>query len=761
MQINTWTFRALVLAISYFLYLLSWNLAFAAEPSSVALVTLKGYLGQEQLAKAFENLDRNVEQSNALVIELSSTSGDLEQVLEIAKKVYALKLEKKIPIIVYIDDHVIGPGAIFPFLADKIYTSLIVSWGDIPQGNENSFSTNLLRNQVISLINPNQPHAAILQILAAGMVDPSVRIIDDNGWRFAYDNEDRGLTIKAKGETLVVNQNELKTLGLVQGVMSEEKFRSEFHFSEMQQAQFKEIPPSLEGLPIPAGMVAEQLQKHIKFNPEGPNFIGHILIDDRTQGISESTWLYVKTALEKYKKERPIFIILELNTPGGEVYSSQKISDALKEMDTQFNIPVVAFINNWAISAGAMLAYSCRFITVVKDGSMGAAEPVIQESTTGKMESASEKVNSALRADFANRARFFDRDPNIAEAMVDKDIILVLRHGKVVRLDNESQIRRVGPDRDSVISPKGKLLTLDAEQLIRFGVADMILLPMKIDMITSEELAAGKWTANKTLLFQQPFFKEIPNAVIDSYRMDWKTRFFVFLSSPLVQSALFMGLLLGFYLEINTPGFGLAGTLAITCLFLIILSSFSLEIANWLELILLVAGLLIIFVELFVLPTFGILGIIGVLLFIAGLFGIMLPGIGSISFEYDTQTWNAAGQAFFHRLAWLSGTLVLAFFLMILIGRFLTPTLAKYSRFVLTGNEQEGYIAGDNPLELPQPGSVGEVSSTLRPAGKVIIDDQIYDAITAGNFIEKGTKIVVTKLDGSVIVVNERNGEAV
>src|SRR5207245_166319 len=125
--------------------------------------------------------------------------------------------------------------------------------------------------------------------------------------------------------------------------------------------------------------------------PRATNEIGHVLIDDRESGINQSTFLYVKAAMDEYKKSKPLFVILELNTPGGEVFAAQRISDALKELDTQYGIPVVAFVNNWAISAGAMLAYSCRFIVVTKDGAMGAAEPQTVEGT--KMEAASEKVN--------------------------------------------------------------------------------------------------------------------------------------------------------------------------------------------------------------------------------------------------------------------------------------------------------------------------------------------------------------------------------
>jgi membrane-bound ClpP family serine protease len=154
------------------------------------------------------------------------------------------------------------------------------------------------------------------------------------------------------------------------------------------------------------------------------------------------------------------------------------------------------------------------------------------------------------------------------------------------------------------------------------------------------------------------------------------------------------------------------------------------------------------------LPTFGLLGFIGILFFLAGLFGMMLPGIGSISFEIDTGTLNAAGETFFNRLAWLSGTLIVGIGVIALLARYVMPSFAAYRAFVLTGHEQEGYIAGASPHSLPQAGTKGEVVSTLRPAGKVMIDGTIYDAITSGKFIEKGELIQVERLDGSVIVVS-------
>lgn len=503
--------------------------------------------------------------------------------------------------------------------------------------------------------------------------------------------------------------------------------------------------------------VLEELRKYILYKPNEANLIGYIAIEDHNTAISESTWLYVKQALAYYKTTKPIFIILKLNTPGGDVFSSQKISDALKELDTQYGIPVIAYIDDWAISAGAMLAYSCRFIAPIKGSAMGAAAPVL-DTGNGEMKEASEKIVSALRTDFANRARFFDRNPYIAEAMVDKDVILVMRQGKITKLTTESEVQMTGLNPDIVISSKGKLLTLDAQEMLKYGVADFLLFPGKRFLLTEQEEISGKWPAEKTLLFQHAFFQNIPHGIVDVYQMDWKTQFFVFLATPAVSSLLLLGLMLGIYMEMSAVGFGVAGTIASFCLFLIILSHLSLEIANWLEVILFFTGILIIAVDLFVLPTFGLFGLLGALLAIGGLFAMMLPDIGAVKFDVDTQTLNAAGEAVIQRLGWLSGTIVLGFISMLLLGRYFAPSLNVFDRLVLRGQEQEaakGYVAGIDSAKLPPIGVKAVAFTPLRLSGKISIGNTIYDAMSSGYFIEKGQMVTVVRIEGSVIVVEE------
>jgi membrane-bound ClpP family serine protease len=499
------------------------------------------------------------------------------------------------------------------------------------------------------------------------------------------------------------------------------------------------VSPSLE----------ERLKSAIPIKEEGENLVGYLQIE-RERPIDQSTYLYVKSALEYYKKLGVCFILLDLNTPGGEVFAAMKIADLLHQIDVQDKIPVVAFIDNWAISAGAMLAYASRFIGIVNTASMGAAEP-ITVGAEGKMETASEKVNSALRSEFINLAHYYHRNPLIAEAMVDKDLILVRRNGQIIRLEKEEEIRTDGKDPDQIISRKGKLLTLNAQELIDEGVADFMVVPERIPPVTSTELSVGRWPASKNLLFHSPFFARIPNAQIVSFS-DWKIGFFSFLSHPLISSLLMMGLILGIYMEMSHPGFGFPAILALICLGLILLSSFAVETASWLEVIFLATGLLLIGVEVLFLPGFGVAGVMGGILTLVSLFALMVPLSGPIQWEGDWSQLNDATVAFLERLGYFASALVASILVILFFARYLTPTLLKNSRIVLEG-DQEGSTAGMDLYLLPSAGAEGTVHSTLRPGGKIMIGKQIFDAFSEGMTLEKGKAIVVKKIEGSRIIV--------
>ncbi len=505
---------------------------------------------------------------------------------------------------------------------------------------------------------------------------------------------------------------------------------------------------------------SQKLSAAITFPAGEEHHIGRIVINDRQNGITTATWIYVSSALSVYKKTKPACIILELDTPGGEVFTAERIADALQEMDTQYNIPVIAYVNNWAMSAGALLAYSCRFIVIAKGASMGAAEPVTL-GATGQMEAAPEKITSALRSDFASRAQFFGRNSAIAMAMVDKDLILVRRQGKIITLDTEDQVHKDGPQPDVILKPKGKLLTLNTEQLMEYGVADMMLPPMRLPPLTEQEerqeQETGRIPLQKSPFIQIPFFEHALPCSIDTFREDWQTRFLAFLTLPAVSSILFLGLIVGFYMEMTSSGFGIAGLVGLLSLFFIVLSSFALEAVAWFEPIMLLFGLFLIGLELFFFPTMGILGVLGTLFMVVGLMGMVLPGIESV--QFNGEVLNSAGEYVLHRLGWICGAIVVAAFIIIILSRFMTPKFRLMHRIILEdtpllSSGTHAMHAAEIVPEVPiQVGDEAIVSVTCRPSGKVIYKGIELDVVSTGDFLEKGKRVTIVRIEGLKIFI--------
>lgn len=473
--------------------------------------------------------------------------------------------------------------------------------------------------------------------------------------------------------------------------------------------------------------------------------IARIVINDRKSGISDATWLYVQSAIESFKKTRPVCVILELNTPGGEVFAAQRISNALRSLDVKEKIPVIAYVNNWAISAGAMLAYSCRFIVAAPDASMGAATPVFQ--TSEGMTAAPEKVNSALRSDFANRAAFFDRNPDIARAMVDPDVILVRRNNEIMALPSADDLCKEAGKKDEILSAKGKLLTLTAEQMKEFGVADVVI-PKNIAFFPDEEIPQG--TAVRLTPFNViPGISDFPHVPVDTFQMDMKTSFVAFLASPLVSSALVFILFVCLYLEMSAPGILVPGIVGGGALLLLLLGSCGREAVLWLEPLCVIVGLGMIAIELTFFPTLGFLLFLGGALVLFGIVSLVIPGIESIRIEGDML--NAAGEYVVHRLAFLAGAFLLAVVAIIVLSRFLSLKTLRFS----------GIILEKTPPLPPEGSSVRHgmeaiVVAALRPAGKIQCEGRMYDAVSDGRFIEEKAFVSVVEVRGSLIVVEPK-----
>jgi len=175
---------------------------------------------------------------------------------------------------------------------------------------------------------------------------------------------------------------------------------------------------------------------------------------------------------------------------------------------------------------------------------------------------------------------------------------------------------------------------------------------------------------------------------------------------------------------------------------------------NWIEVIILCIGLILLALELFVIPGFGITGILGIVFMIVGLFALMLPGLASLNI-FDPDTFRLVGQAFMERLAWLSGALIFAVIVIILLAKFFSHHYFRFSKLILKGEQEssKGYVSGIARELMPNEGDLGETVTPLRPSGKVHIGENLFDAITQGSFLETNVPVEVIRIEGNKVVV--------
>ena len=397
---------------------------------------------------------------------------------------------------------------------------------------------------------------------------------------------------------------------------------------------------------------------------------------------------FLARTIDEAKAAGAAAVVLEINTFGGRVDAAVAMRDSL------LNSPVrtIAFINQRAISAGALIALACEKIVMVKGGTIGAAMPVVDGG--GEMKSAGEKSISYVRKEFRATAETRNRPPEFAEAMVDADVEIA-----------------------GVIA-KGKLLTMTTSEALKHKVAEL----------TADNLAGALEATG------------LPNAQLRNARQTWAETFVRFVTQPVVSSLLMTIGVLGLIVEIRTPGFALPGMVGLASLGLFFWGHWITRLAGWEELLLLVLGIVLIALEIFVLPGMTVAGVLGVIALVAGL-GMTLVGAGATA----SVIMGALGQVAISLLLAMAGAAV--------VFRLL-PMLPVGRRLVLeTGMEaDQGYVSAPEG-DLRWLGRTGTARSPLRPAGIAEIDGTRVDVVSDGGFIDAGAAIEVTRVDGNRIVV--------
>jgi len=400
-------------------------------------------------------------------------------------------------------------------------------------------------------------------------------------------------------------------------------------------------------------------------------------------------------ALDEATALKADLVIVHLNTYGGMLDAADSIRTRL----LNFPIPVVAFVDNNAASAGALISIACNRIYMRSGASIGAATVVDQNAAA-----LPDKYQSYMRAMMRSTAEKRGRDPLIAEAMVDPRTFI------------------------PGVNDSGKVLTLTTSEAIKNGYCEG-------QKETVEEVIAAEKISNyKMRVYTPTFIDKVISILI----------------SPAVSGILLLIILGGLYFELQTPGVGfpIIASLVAAILYFAPLYLEGLA-ANW-EILMAVAGFILLAVEVLVLPGFGVAGIAGITLLVMSFAFSM---IGNDGFNFDLVPAGEVTQAFSIVVIAMLASIVVFF----AGGRSILKT-KRFSRMVLRDSmsAEEGYVSSD----MSQPalvGLTGVTQSFLRPSGKVMINGTSYSANAEIGYIDSGKQVEVTRFDGINIWVIEKD----
>ncbi len=389
---------------------------------------------------------------------------------------------------------------------------------------------------------------------------------------------------------------------------------------------------------------------------------------------------FVERSLREAEEAGASAVILELETPGGRVDAAERIANAIVDAE----VPVYAFVNHHAYSAGAMIALATNGIFMRPSSVIGAATPVV-----GSGEKAPEKIVSAMRSQMRALAEARGLDPRVAEAMVDEDIEI-----------------------DGVVE-SGKLLTLTTSEAVTLDYAREV----------------EDWDGLMQVL-------NLAGDPVYDARVNWAERVVRFLSNPIVSPFLLSLGFLGLIAEIKSPGLGLAGFAGLLSLALFFGSHMILGLAGIEDLILFGAGVVLIGVEIFIIPGFGLFGVLGGVGVLAGVYLSLIGGIPTVP------DFAQAG-------AVLSTSLLIILLTSWALLRHLPQSnrLTRSGVFLVTkGERKDGWASAPRRLDLV--GREGVALTDLRPSGTVLIGEERVDAVSESEWIEDGTAVRVVTSEG-------------
>lgn len=437
---------------------------------------------------------------------------------------------------------------------------------------------------------------------------------------------------------------------------------------------------------------------------------------------------FLERAIKRPAKDAAAMCVVELDTFGGRVDSALLIVDALLEVN---DVKTVAYVKNKAISAGALIALACRELVMERHTTIGDCAPITYSEEGPR--ALGEKFQSPLRAKFRSLAKRNNYPATLAESMVSEDMIVyaVTMDGKTRYMDSREYEELSPAEKENISSKKtvvdrGELLTMDDAEALTLGFSRMSVSSIG-DML--DKMGVREY---------------------DLVRIEetWSERFVRFIGTiaPLL---LLIGLA-ALWIEIKSPGFGLPGIIGIVSLALVFWGQYLVGMADYTELLLLIIGVVLLGFELFVIPGFGVAGIAGLLFITVGailaLQDFVIPD-PDLPWQAELLTLNVIK---------VLGAFFFSIVLALLAFRYLLPKLSIVADGPYLETTLKASRAASPSAQNVRVGDVGIAMTFLRPSGKVKIGGEVFDVISEGEFMEKGTAVVVLDIRGNRVIVSRK-----
>ncbi|MCJ7543313.1 MAG: hypothetical protein MUP47_01905 [Phycisphaerae bacterium] len=484
--------------------------------------------------------------------------------------------------------------------------------------------------------------------------------------------------------------------------------------------------------------------------PALPATVTHVFVIPIDGAITDTLADALERKVLRCKASGAELVIFRLNTPGGSGEAMDRIVQLI--LDELGSIRTVAFVAPKALSAGAIISLACNEIVMTPTAVIGDAMPImigpeglveIPPKERGKFESAARGQVRVL----AGRNGY---NLDLCEAMVTiTHELWLIRHagtGELRIVEATEWRHRVAGAPPSTAPAGGKPPTDGSWEYLRTLDGPEELVTLTAEEATFDGLAA-EVAASLVALGERYDLPGPPTILEDT----WSERLVTFLTSPAVVAVLFFAGLLCVYVEMHTPGFGVAGTTAILCFAILFGSRYLVGMAAWWEIALFALGLALLGVEVFVTPGFGVAGIAGILCCAVALLAMFVPNAPlSLPIPTTKLDWRVLGRG----VLALSVAFIAAVVAMPLLARVL-PKVPVASRLVLAPPAAAAAppVSDSSPSRTIQVGQRGVVTATCRPAGVARFNETLVDVVAEGAFIYPGTAVVVLKNEGNRIVV--------